>query len=304
MSFSSRVKDELCLVRPSSCCKTAELYGLLLFGRSFSSESISIQTEHGGVAERYASLLRQVCDIGPVVSSAGGRRELQTVTVTGEADRRRVLHHFDHSARDIQLRIRGARLQRDCCAGAFVRGAFLACGSLTDPQKDYHLEFLVPHLPLASDFMAFLSGRGFAPRMVMRGSAAVIYFKESDHIEDLLTLMGATNSTLELMNIKIYKNVRNKVNRITNCETANLTKTVNAAVAQLEAIDRLEQTGRLAALPPELQEAAALRRDNPEMSLSELCAMCRNPITRSGFNHRLRKLVALAGDQDAGRDQR
>ena len=296
MSFSSKVKDELCLVRPSGCCKTAEMYGLLLFGRSFSSTSISIQTEHEGVAERYASLMRQVCETVPRLSGAGGRRELQTVAVTGEADRRRVLHRFDHSTRDVQLRIREQWVQRECCAGAFVRGAFLACGSLTDPQKDYHLEFLIPHLPLASDFMAFLSVRGFSPRMVMRASAAVVYFKESDHIEDLLTLMGATNSTLELMNIKIYKNVRNKVNRITNCETANLTKTVNAAVAQLEAIDRLERSGRLHDLSEELQEAAALRRDNPEMSLSELSSMCHKPVTRSGFNHRLRKLVELADE--------
>lgn len=295
MSFSSQVKDELCLVRPSGCCKTAALYGLLLFGRSFTSENLSLQTEHEAVADRYASLLRQVCGVAPVTVRSGGRRELWTVSLPGEADRRRTLHHFNHSVKDIQLRIREKWVERECCAGAFIRGAFLACGSLTDPQKDYHLEFLVPHLPLASDFMALLTGRGLSPRMIMRGSSAVIYFKESDHIEDLLTIMGATNSTLELMNIKIYKNVRNKVNRITNCETANLTKTVNAAVAQLDAIERLEASGRLQTLPPELQEAAALRRDNPELSLSELCALCEKPITRSGFNHRLRKLVDLAG---------
>ncbi|MCI8360606.1 MAG: DNA-binding protein WhiA [Clostridiales bacterium] len=295
MSFSSQVKDELCLVRPSGCCKTAEAYGLLLFGRSFTSENLSLQTEHEGVADRFASLLRQVCGVSPVTSHSGGRRELLTVSLKGEADRRRALHRFDHSARDVQLRIREKWLERECCAGAFIRGAFLACGSLTDPQKDYHLEFLIPHLPLAGDFMALLTGRGLSPRMVMRGSSAVVYFKESDHIEDLLTIMGATNSTLELMNIKIYKNVRNKVNRITNCETANLTKTVNAAVAQLEAIERLETSGRLQTLPPALQEAAALRRDNPELSLSELCALCEKPVTRSGFNHRLRKLVELAG---------
>lgn len=294
MSFSSQVKDELCLVRPSGCCKTAECYGLSLFGRSFSSESVMIQTEHEAVAERYASLMRQVCGVGPALTRTGSRRELTTVALQGEADRRRVLHHFEHSTKDIQLRIRSKWVERECCGGAFIRGAFLACGSLTDPQKDYHLEFLIPHLPLASDFMALLSDRGLSPRMAMRGSAAVVYFKESDHIEDMLTLMGATNSTLELMNIKIYKNVRNKVNRITNCETANLTKTVNAAVAQVEAIGRLAATGQLSKLPPELQEAAELRRDNPEMSLSELCALCEKPITRSGFNHRLRKLVELA----------
>ncbi len=294
MSFSSQVKDELCLVRPSGCCKTAECYGLLLFGRSFSAGSISLQTEHEAVAERYASILRQVCDVRPTVSSSGVRREMITVSLPGEADRRRVLHAFDHSTADIQLRIREKWVERECCAGAFIRGAFLACGSLTDPQKDYHLEFLIPHLPLAGDFMALLSGRGLSPRMVLRGSAAVVYFKESDHIEDLLTLMGATNSTLELMNIKIYKNVRNKVNRITNCETANLTKTVNAAVSQLEAIDKLTKSGRLQTLPPALQEAAALRRDNPELSLSELCGLCEKRITRSGLNHRLQKLVELA----------
>lgn len=296
MSFSSDVKNELCEIRPSGCCKNAECYGVLLFGRAFSTSAVSILTEHEAVASRYLKLLRLSCSVSGEVVRQGSRREMLLVSVPNEADRIKILRQFGHSPKDLQLRIHNGVLGRECCNGAFIRGAFLACGSIADPNKDYHLEFLIPHMRLANDFIQLLSAHGLSPRLVMRGSSPVVYFKESDNIEDLLTLMNATNHTLELMNIKIYKDVRNKINRITNCETANLTKTVNAAVAQLEAIRKLTKTGELQKLPPELQEAAALREEHPELSLSELCRLYDGRITRSGLNHRLRRLIELASD--------
>ena len=185
---------------------------------------------------------------------------------------------------------------------AFLRGAFLSAGTLTNPEKDYHLEFLVSHRRLAQDLAALLAEVGLPAKSTQRRGCMVVYYKESEHIEDLLTMMQATLSSLELMNVKIYKDLRNRVNRVTNCETANLSKTVEAVHRQLWAIDLIDRTSGLQNLPEGLQEIALMRREHEEMSLSELGQELKRPLSRSGVNHRLQKLIHIAQEIEKSRE--
>jgi len=175
-----------------------------------------------------------------------------------------------------------------------LRGAFLAAGSITDPQKDYHLEFVSGHQKLCRDLIALLKELSLEPKYIARKGSGIVYFKESEQIEDLLTMMSATNCTLTLMGVKIIKSIRNNANRVTNCETANITKTVDAAGSQLEMIELIYRQQGLDSLPAELREIALARMDNPDMSLRELGASLSPPLSRSGVNHRLARLKEIA----------
>ena len=179
--------------------------------------------------------------------------------------------------------------------GRIYSGAFLSCGQVSDPGKEYHLEFVAGSETAAFGLLQLLRELGFDPKLIDRGSGFVVYLKDSENVEDLLTYMGAPGAALQVMDVKIVKTVRNKANRITNCENANIGKTVSASVAQLTAIERLEQAGRLSGLSPELQETAAARREHPDLALSELAALL--GVSRSGVNHRLKKLTELAAEE-------
>lgn len=304
MSFSSQLKDELCSIRPSGCCKAAQCYGMLMFSRSFSFENISILTENEQVAGCYSKLLRLTFDVTAAVTRSGADREFLSVSVTGGADRTKIMHSFGYTKQDRELRITESFVRKDCCAGAFVRGAFLVSGSITDPNKGYHLEFSVSENTSAGELTRLLVSCGFAPRTTRRNGSSVIYFKGSDQIEDLLTFMGAGSGALEIMNIKIYKDFRNLANRRANCEVANIEKTVSAAAPQLKAIEFLKSSGIIEELTPELKEAARLREENPELSLRDLAEMTADKVSRSGFNHRLAKLVKIADDEERLRQYR
>ena len=177
---------------------------------------------------------------------------------------------------------------------AFVAAAFLCCGTITNPQREYNLEFLSVRYNLILDFEALLMGHGFAPKHTRRQGSNVLYLKASEQIEDLLTLIGAPKSSLELMEVKIVKEVRNRVNRKTNCETANITKTVEAALEQIAAIRLIESSCGIQALDEDLRELARLRLENPDLSLRELGQALQTPISRSGVNHRLRRILMFA----------
>ena len=170
----------------------------------------------------------------------------------------------------------------------------MACGSVSDPNKEYHAEFPIKNATLTDEFYELLCEMGLKPKKSLRGQTHIIYFKESENIEDLLTTIQATNHTLELAGIKVYKDMRNHYNRISNCEVANISKTVNAAVSQNSAIEKIKQNGDYEKLSAELKFAAELRQKNPEASLSELVQISGNSITKSGLNHRLNRLVTIA----------
>lgn len=294
MSFSSEVKNELAALEPeNACCRAAEAYGLLEFGHAFTAGSVSLQTENEAVAARYGRLLKQVCRVDSVRSD-GRKGGFYTVSVPEEEKRLRVLERFGHSGKDVTTRLNRANLECDDCPAAYVRGAFLSCGAVTNPASDYHMEFSVPYLNLCRDLMTLLAEMGLHAKQVRRKGSYVVYFKESEQIEDCLTMMGAINATLELMNVKMVKDIRNTANRITNCESANIDKTVAAAAVQVEAVKRILRTVGLDALPEELRELAQLRLENPELSLRELGEALEQPISRSGVNHRLRRIQEFA----------
>ncbi len=292
ISFSSNLKTDLCKIKPTGCCRLAEMYGLLLFGRSFCKEDISIRTANADTAEAYSSLLKVCFSVHTVTEKANG---WYTVSVPGEADRERVVNHYTSGEADWIFNPK--HVKRTCCRQSFIRGAFLSSGSMNDPEKSYHLEFAVKDPTLSFAFAAFLELCGYKPKTSTRKSVTALYFNNSTVIEELLGTMGAMGVTLELMETKIVKDMRNKLNRQTNFETSNITKTVNAAVAQNEAIRFLEQNNLLGLLPEELYEVAILRKNNPEASLSDLCNLCNGTISRSGMNHRLKKIIDIAEDK-------
>lgn len=176
---------------------------------------------------------------------------------------------------------------------AFLTGAYLVSGSMTDPLKEYHLEFVTPYYNLSNDLQAILSNIGTI-KNTERKSIHVLYFKDSECIEDILTFMGATMSSLEIMNVKILKDVRNKANRIANCDSANIEKTVAASAKQVDDIELIERVKGLSFLSADLREIAEIRMENPELSLRELGQMLEKPIGRSGANHRMMKISAIA----------
>lgn len=304
MSFASETKNELCKSLPQDfCCQKAECYGMLLFLKNFSVHAISMMTEHSAVAHHLASLVSQTLRvIVDVASSFYHRKENQstyTITVPDEGQRRTIITSFGYTGTEISHRINLANFENECCESAFLRGAFLSCGTVTDPKKDYHLEFVVPFLNLAKDLLSLLSGiqtLDLQPALINRKGIYVVYIKGSENIEDLLTYMGAPNAAMELMQVKMVKEVRNYVNRKTNFETANIDKTVSAAAKQIAAIEKIMNQKKMESLPEELRELAVLRYENPEMSLRELGENLSDPISRSGINHRLQRIIEFAED--------
>ena len=291
-SFSSKLKADLCKIKPTGCCRRALCYGLLLFGRSFCREDISICTMSADTAELYASMLRLCFSVHTAVESKNNRH---IVSVPGEADRNRVINYYSGGENDWIFNPK--HVKRNCCRWAFIRGAFLSSGSMNDPEKGYHLEFAVKDPTLSFAYAAFLELCGHKPHVSVRTSVTALYYNDSTTIEEILGSMGAMQTSLDIMETKVVKDMRNKLNRQTNFETANITKTVNAAIEQTNAIKYLESNNLLGLLPEEIYSVAVLRRDNPDASLSELCRLCEGNISRSGLNHRLKKIIDFAEEE-------
>lgn len=283
MSFSLELKAALCGAQAKACCRFAELYGMFVYGGAFSPEQMFYSGRLPAAAERLQKTLKRDFSVLSRVVQGGGR---VTLSVEGAADRKKLLNHFSAHT---------ALFKRECCRAAYLRGVFLACGSMNNPEKDYRLEFAVKTAALAADLEQLLQQSDFSVKIARRGTGHVLYFRNSRQIEDLLTFMDAGATALELMGVKIYRDMKNKSNRLRNCDDANITKTVTAAMRQAEAIEKLHAANRLDTLPEELQAAARLRIENPESPLSELCTLSPVPITRSGLNHRLNRLIEIAG---------
>lgn len=298
MSFSHEVKIELSkITEVEDCCVLAQAYAMALFGRSFSVYEICLQSDYSEVAQCYCDFIERACGVTPKLTVSEAGKKL--ISVDDRGDRKKIFEAFSQPESGA-MRINRANIFDDCCASAFVRGAFLVCGTVTAPDKDYHLEFAVPYLNVCKDLMKLLEEYDFRPKMVVRKGVRVIYFKDSESIEDMLTFMGAANSSLEIMGVKMYKDMRNNINRKTNFETANITRTVDAAMQQVEAIRKIERFRGLDSLPEQLRKVALIRRDNPEMSLREIGEVIDEPISRSGINHRLRRIVEIAREIKEG----
>lgn len=300
MSFSSDIKVELCGVElKRECCLRAECYGVWLFSKCFTLRESAFVTETGPVARRMLELAAAGAGVSGELTFGVSRRKKPAyrVSLPEESSRLAMLEDFGHTGQETSVRVNRANLENECCTAAFLRGAFLTCGTATDPSKEYHLEFAVPHKNLANDLYTLLcevEAFPLSPSLVSRKSGYVVYLKESGPIEDLLTYLGAPGAAMHLMQVKMYKEVKNNINRKTNFETANMDKTYSASARQTAAIAAISDTMGLESLPEELQELARLRLENPDMTLREMGA--RLGITRSGVNHRLQRLLRLGED--------
>lgn len=295
MSFAADVKQELCREKLSrTCCARAEAYGVLLFCNSFTPASLRITTRSTAFAQRLPKLFKKAFalefDHRPESFHTGGRMSFeinapdkmaQVLEAYGYARENSVSHHINYAV-----------LEEECCQASFLRGAFLAGGSVTDPEKRYHLELSTSHIHVNRELQSLLMDLGFDPRTVNRKNNYVTYIKRSEAIADYLTTVGAPLAAMEIMNAKVEKNLRNGVNRWSNCAVANLDKAVDAAQSQIEAIRRLQQSSGLESLPEKLRSTAQLRIENPELSLAELAQLAE--VSKSCLNHRLRRLTELA----------
>ena len=295
MSFSGDVKTELCRVEPTrACCARAELYGALLYCHTFTAREARIITESESFARRLPELLRRAFALDFDRLPAEGEQKYIFQLTDGEK-LGRVIDAFGFDSRQSPvLHINFGLLEEGCCRAAFLRGAFLAGGSVTEPRKRYHLELVTSHAQASRELLALLTDMGRRPKQTVRGGCRVTYFKSGDQIEDFLTLMGAPLSAMALMNTRAEKELRNGVNRRVNCEAANLDKAVDAAQEQLEAIRRLYALDRVESLSAQLKETIILRETYPELTLSQLAEEFEPPVTKSCLNHRLRKLVELS----------
>ncbi|MBO4433408.1 MAG: DNA-binding protein WhiA [Clostridia bacterium] len=291
MSFSSDIKTELCSVRINECCKMPLLYGFLLFSRSFSAKNIKMQTETEAVAILFKRLISEVYSVDCDIISGGGKRKVYRLSVQNEAERLKLLASVDFGIFD--GKINPEAFSRDCCKASFIRGAFLACGQISDPQKSFRVDFLVHDGNLAKEFRTLLKENYIETNISERKNGSLVYIKRNEMITNLLTLIGASSRSLELIEASILKSVKNNMNRARNCDSANLDRMVEASLTQRIAIDYLDKRGILETLPEELIMTAKLRRDNPDASIKELCAAYCGTISPSGLNHRLKKLVEL-----------
>lgn len=293
MSFTREVKTELAALKyDDECCKRAYAYGFLIFGKSFSSRSISCASEYGAVIRSFHSALLDSAGVNADTERLKGGKYI--LRVTSPADRKKTLEAFDHAPGEVTLRINHGIFENDACYGAFLRGAFMACGSIANPDKNYHMEFVASHNKLSLDLLKIITDLDLKAKYILRRYSHVVYLKESESIEDLLTTMGATESTLKLMEIKINKDVKNKINRKMNFESANLSRVIDAGLVQAHAIKLLKDNNALDTLEDSLRELAVLRYENPDMSLKQLGEALSTPLSRSGVNHRLSKIVKLS----------
>lgn len=301
MSFSGATKSELCRTPPSRvCCARAEAHGILLFCNTFNRRGIRIVTGNAAFARRLPKLFHRAFslsfDVMPDTMDGGGKFIFEI------KDTRKLCTIVDAFAfsmeQSLSLHINFGLLEEEHCRKAFLRGVFLAGGSVTNPEKRYHLELVTSHYKVSCELRALMDDMGLLPRQTQRGGNYVTYFKQSVHIEEFLTLLGAPVAAMEIMSAKVEKNLRNEMNRRVNCDTANVGKAVDAAQEQLSAIRRLHSMGTLHTLPEKLRQTADMRSAYPEMTLGQLADCFDPPLTKSCLNHRLRKLVALAKELD------
>ena len=302
MSFSKETKQELCNAPVfTQAQKIAMVYGMVLFSRVFTVSGIACSTESRPAAmlysEQLSALTNTIVEMSVKLTHRGGENHVYSLSIPDREDCGKIYDFFGHTPQQPSLRINRANIDGDDCIGYFLRGVFLTCGSVTSPEKDYHLEFVVPHKRLAQDLAKLLSEireMEAQPKTVQRKGSYVVYLKESNVITDVLTYMGAQMAALSMIQSSIVKSIRNSANRRRNSETANINKTAGAAARQLHAIEVIQKKRGLESLPDDLREVAQIRLDFPEYNLREIGAALREPISRSGVNHRIQRILEMA----------
>jgi len=294
LSFSQRVKQEICEKKPRDpCCLASELYGVLLFAHTFSRREIRIITKSAAFAKRITLLFAQ-----QGLSSALQLQHSKEKHVFLVEDKDAIAGLFSTFGIDydryLYPTIHGNIIEKTCCKTAFLRGVFLSAAFIVDPEKDVRLEFLTTSQHLTRQLQSFFLDLSLNPKMGRRGNYYLLYFQDSDAIEELLATLQAHNAQMELINAKILRAVSNKANRQANCDVANTMKSFANATGQINAIQKIQSEKGLSALDEKLRYAAELRLSHPDLSLSELCAVSKEPISKSGLNYRLRRIQEIA----------
>jgi cell division protein WhiA len=310
MSFSSIAKNEICrIAEEKECCQMAELSAILrmsgtiqIFGKQ--GMGFRIITENPAIARRIFTLLKSEFKIHTEIfvkkNSSLKKNNVYMLDVSSEHGAKNILmktgilKENEEGIMNFNNKISSDLIKKSCCKRAYLRGAFLGGGSLSNPEKTYHMEFVTNSLEHAEELMKLINSFGLNSKVIQRKNNHIVYLKEGENIIDLLNIIGAHSALLDLENVRIYKEMRNNVNRLVNCETANLNKTVDAAVRQAESIRLIKDRVGLKKLPLGLREVAELRLNYPEVSLKELGEMLTPPIGKSGINHRLRKIEKIA----------
>lgn len=286
MSFSTEVKEELEKIIPGSRhCQLAELAAIIHFGCRIQTDSegkpeLLLHSENEAVARKYFTLLKKTF----MISTDNVEKVFQAIKI----------YERDRQIRQLCDEVNPLLLKNSCCKRAYLRGAFLCVGSMSNPRKSYHLEFVCEYEVQAKQLKEMLHSFELEVKIVRRKKYYIVYLKEGAGIVDLLNVMGAHLSLMNLENLRIEKEMRNSINRQVNCEAANITKTVNAASRQIEDILLLKEKYGLSNLPENLQEMALVRLAHPESALQELGSYLNPPVGKSGVNHRLRKLREAA----------
>ena len=306
MSFSADVKNEIITsIEGNRKQKLSFVLGMLCFGarliKTQERTRLRFTTENPKIARKLYTLIKNDFSIVAKLTIHKTLKNIMYIVaiddekyieelfyITGLLKRGEAINSF------LNFRISFSVIENPACRKAFIKGAFLGGGSVSDPQKNTHLEFVTSHYKLSRDFQKLLNSCEFSPKTVLRKSNYVLYFKNAGEVADILVMLDTFDSLMEYHNVKIMKDMRNNINRKTNCDTANLNKTVEASLIQVRAIEKLKRLGVFDNLPLQLKEIADLRLEYREMSLQELGSMLSSPIGKSGVNHRLRKLVTEA----------
>ena len=308
MSFSSNSKQDLCRIIPNKhCCRIAELSALIRTTGVIKHEDektcLKLNIENARIARKIFLILKKLFNISVELSvkknSHFNKHNTYNLIITENMKLKDILFKVKilkeiGSAIEFVEGIDESLIKNQCCMKSYLRGAFLGSASISNPEKTYHLEFVVDSKVFAQDLLDLLNNQGLNAKMTIRKNNYILYLKEGEHIIDLLNIIGAHSSLLALENIRVFKEIRNNVNRVVNCETANLKKTVDASVRQIENIKLIDSLIGINRLPEKLRDIARVRLDYADATLSELSGMINPPISKSGVNHRLRKLEEIA----------
>lgn len=299
MSFSGKVKEELARTcPPARHCRLAELAAVMDMSGEWETREdgalrVCVRSENIAVVRKCFTLLEKTFNIG---------NEIAVRTAVRRNLHRDSSAYFLYASGDCLRAVRHANVQAVCCKRAFLRGAFLASGSMSDPGKSYHFEIVCNTLERAQYLCGLMQDFELDARIVRRKKNIIVYLKEGDRIVDVLNVMDAPLALMELENVRILKDMRNNVNRKVNCETANINKTVSAAVRQRDDIAYIRDTVGLSGLPEGLRDVALTRLAYPDASLKELGELLEEPVGKSGVNHRLRKLSEMADKLREGKE--
>ena len=310
MSFAAEVKNELARIEADKkCCQLAEIAGFLRVAGSiglagFGKFKIMITSENPAVIRHYKKLLHDYFDVETTLEvgegNSVGKKRAYRITIDAENRSEQILRETGillvrEGNNYISDGIYDGLIRTKCCKKAYLRGVFMGIGTMSDPEKSYHLEFVCRTESLAKDLRKLINSFvDLQAKESKRGKSHLVYVKKADYIGDILGIMGADTHSLIITTTQVEKSMRNKVNRMANCDNANLDRVVEAAMKQAAAVEKIEREKGLDWLPDKLKEVAILRKENPDLSISALGELCDPPLKKSGINGRLKKLVELA----------